>query len=132
LEAGVPARLSPEEGRKFGLTVGTAFAVLAGITWWRDHTLPMQVFGGLAIALILAGLAIPGHLGPVFRAWMKLALLISKVTTPIFLGIVYFVAIMPIGLLMRALGRNPMRHAPEQGSHWLQRSTDRGTMSNQF
>jgi hypothetical protein len=124
--------LSPAEGRKFGLTVGAAFAVLAGITWWRDHELLMRIFGGLAGALILAGLVIPGHLGPVFRAWMKLALLISKVTTPIFLGIVYFVAIMPIGLIMRTLGKNPMHHKPEQGSLWLSRSSARGTMSNQF
>lgn len=132
MEAGVPARLTPAEGRKFGLTVGAAFAVLAGITWWRDNTLAMQIFGGLAGALMLAGLAIPGYLGPVFRTWMKLAHLISKVTTPIFLGLVYFVAIMPIGLIMRALGRNPMRHTPEKGSLWQSRSTARGTMSNQF
>jgi hypothetical protein len=79
----VPARLSAAEGRKFGLTVGLAFAALAGITWWRDHALLMQIFGGLATALILAGLVIPGWLGPVYRGWMGFAHLISKVTTPI-------------------------------------------------
>ena len=73
----IPARLSPAEGRKFGFTVGLAFGVLAGITWWRDHPLLMQVFGGLAVVLILAGALIPGRLGPVYRAWMGLALLIS-------------------------------------------------------
>jgi hypothetical protein len=128
----VPARLSAAEGRKFGLTVGLAFAALAGITWWRDHALLMQIFGGLATALILAGLVIPGWLGPVYRGWMGFAHLISKVTTPIFLAIVYFLVIAPIGLLMRLFGKNPLRHQPEQGSLWLSRSTGRGTMSNQF
>ena len=33
----VPARLTPAEGRKFGLTVGAAFLVLAAIPWWRGH-----------------------------------------------------------------------------------------------
>ena len=128
----VPARLSAAEGRKFGLTVGLAFAVLAGITWWRDHPLLMQIFGGLATTLIVAGLLIPGWLGPVYRGWMGFANLISKVTTPIFLAIVYFLVISPIGLLMRLFGKSPLRHQPEQGSFWLTRSTRRGTMSNQF
>ena len=128
----VPARLSAAEGRKFGLTVGLAFAALAGITWWRDHALLMQIFGGLAGALILAGLVVPGRLGPVYRGWMGFALLISKVTTPVFLAIVYFLVIAPIGLLMRVLGKNPLEHQPEQGSFWLSRPTERGTMSNQF
>ena len=129
---GIPARLTPAEGRKFALTVGAAFAVLAGITWWRDHSLLMQIFAGLAAALIVAGIVIPGQLGPVYRGWMKLALLISKVTTPIFLGIVFFLVIGPAGLIMRLLGKNPLHHKPEKGSLWLSRSSGRGTMSNQF
>ena len=129
---GIPARLTSAEGRKFGLTVGAAFAVLAGITWWRDHALLMQIFSGLAAALIVAGIVIPGQLGPVYRGWMKLALLISKVTTPIFLAIVYFLVIGPVGIIMRMFGRNPLRHEPEHGSLWLSRTSGRGTMSNQF
>lgn len=128
----VSAGLSSAEGRKFGLTVGAAFAVLAGITWWRQHELMMQIFGGLAGALILAGLLIPRKLGVVERAWMALAHLISRVTTPIFLAIVFFLVIAPIGLLMRLLGRNPLRHEQQQGSFWASRSDGRGTMSNQF
>ena len=126
----IPARLSPAEGRKFGLTVGIAFGVLAGISYWRGHVLPVQILGGLGGVLI--ALVIPGKLGPVYRAWMGLALMISKVTTPIFLGIVYFLVIAPIGVLMRLFGKNPLRHEPEQGSHWLSRPEARGTMSNQF
>ena len=129
---GIPARLTAAEGRKFGFTVGIAFGVLAGITWWRDHALLMPIFAGLATALIVAGAAIPDKLGPVYRGWMKLALLISKVTTPIFLGIVYFVVISPIGLLMRVFGWNPLRHSAAEGSQWLPHSKERGSMSNQF
>lgn len=128
----IPARLSPAEGRKFGLTVGIAFGVLAGISWWRGHPVTVQVLGGLSVALILAGLLIPGRLGPVNRAWMGVAHVISKVTTPIFLAIVYFLVISPMGVLMRLFGRNPLVHKPQQGSLWLPRSGGRGTMSNQF
>jgi hypothetical protein len=132
LATGIPARLSPAEGRKFGLTVGAAFLVLAGITWWREHETLMYVFTGLGGALVAAGLVVPGRMGPIYRAWMGFAHAISKVTTPIFMGIVYFVVIMPVGLIMRALGRNPVRHRPVGGSFWVTHGEGRGSMSNQF
>lgn len=128
----IPARLTPAEGRKFAFTVGIAFGVIAGLSYWRGHQTPPYIFGGLAAALILAGLVIPGHLGPVNRAWMGLAHAISKVTTPVFMGIVFFVVIAPVGLLMRLFGRNPIRHTAVDQSYWARRSEARGTLSNQF
>ena len=129
----IPARLTAKEGRKFALTVGTAFLVLAGITWWRDHLLVSRIFGGVGGVLWVAGLVIPSRLTGVYRAWMGLAHAISKVTTPIFMGLVYFVAIMPIGVIMRMLGRNPIRHRPVNGSFWMPRAEQpRGQLTNQF
>jgi hypothetical protein len=128
----IPARLTPAEGRKFAFTVGIAFAVLATLSWWRGHQVPPYIFGGLAGALIIAGLVIPGHLGPVNRAWMDLAHLISKVTTPIFMGVIFFVVIAPVGLVMRLFGRNPVRHTAVNDSYWAPRSDARGTLTNQF
>ena len=132
MENGIPARLTPAEGRKFGLTVGAAFGVLAALMWWREHQVAMFVFGGPAAGLLLAGLLVPGHLGPVNRAWMGFAMLLSKVTTPVFMGVVFFLVIMPVGLLMRLLGRNPVRHAPVNDSYCEPRREARGSMSNQF
>ncbi len=124
MEAGVPARLSPAEGRKFGLLVGGAFLALGAFFWWRQAQRPMMITGGLGSALVLAGLLIPGYLGPIYRGWMKFALLLSKVTTPIFMSIVYFVVIAPIGLLMRAFGRRPLPVPARGSSAWWARPTD--------
>lgn len=133
MAAGIPARLSPAEGRKFAFTVGTAFLVLAGITWWRDHPLLMRVFGGLGGGLFVLGTVVPAYLGPVQRAWMGLAHAISKVTTPIFMGVVYYVVITPIGLFMRLTGRQPMRHAARDGGFWLAPpSGGRSNLETQF
>ena len=85
----VPARLTTAQGRRFGLTVGGAFLVFAAIAYWRGHSTSTAVLGGLGATLALAGLIIPAHLGPVERAWMRLAHLISKVTTPIVMGVMY-------------------------------------------
>jgi Saxitoxin biosynthesis operon protein SxtJ len=132
LAQGRSARLTPREGRKFAFTLAAAFGVFAGITWWRGgHTAP-TVLGSIAAVFALAGLAVPAHLGPVQRAWMGLAHAISKVTTPIFMGVVYFLVITPVGLLRRTLGGNPLRaHHGETG--WVDRKeSPRGDLTRQF
>lgn len=113
--------------------MGIAFAVLGAILLWRDHTVAASVCGTLAGLLILGGLVIPGRLGPVYRGWMAVALAISKVTTPVFMAIVYFLVLTPTGLLMRVAGRNPLRRGSGIDTEWVSRNRgDRGDMRRQF
>jgi saxitoxin biosynthesis operon SxtJ-like protein len=138
LEAGTPARLSstfsPAEGRKFGLTVGGAFLIIAVISRWRGHEVPPTIFALLAVPLLVAGLVVPGRLGPVHRAWMTLALAISRVTTPIVMGLVYFVGFTPLGIARRLLGKNALVHPVTPDGHWFRRDAahQRGDLERQF
>jgi hypothetical protein len=135
LADGIPARLSPKEGRKFGLTVGVAFLVLGGISRWRGHDTAPLVLWSLGGLLTVAGAVIPGQLGGVFRAWMGLAHLLSKVTTPIFMGVIYFVVIAPMGLVMRAFGKDPLAHRATATGYWITRTPDpdkANSLSRQF
>ena len=109
------------ELRKFGVTVGIAFGVIAAITIWRGHQTAFSVLASIAGVLVVGGLLAPAALRPVEKAWMGLALVLSKITTPIFLGIVYFVVLAPVGLLRRTIGRHPLRHEPREGSYWHDR-----------
>ncbi len=133
MEGRVRAGLTPAEGRKFGLVVGAAFVVLALVFLWRGHEWPMRITAGIGGLLVLAGLIVPGRLGPVYHAWMGLALAISKVTTPIFMGIVYYLIIAPLGLVLRLFGWNAMKHEPSEGSFWQSREGEgRGGLTRQF
>ena len=135
LEAGIPARLTPREGRKFGLTVGIAFGVLAGVSRWRGHDIAPAVLGGLGGLLLLGGLLAPGKLGPIHRGWMGFAHALSKITTPIFMGLVYFVVLTPTGLVMRLFGKRPLRAKEARGGFWTEhdpRSNEAGSLTRQF
>jgi hypothetical protein len=130
---GIPARLTPAEGRKFGLTVGGAFLALAGLLWWRGRVPAALVCAVLGGALVVAGLVAPARLGTVRRAWMGFGRLMSRVTTPVFMGIVYFLILTPIGCVMRLLGKNPVARPPVAGSFWVRRPEGKhGTMDHQF
>ena len=91
LATGVPARLTaaPRAGTS-RFTVGAAFLVLAACLVARQPTPTPPRPRGPGRRSGLAGLLVPARLGPVYRAWMGLALRISKVTTPIFMGVTYF------------------------------------------
>jgi uncharacterized membrane protein len=132
LAQGSPARLSAPEGRKFAFTLAAAFGALAALLWWRGRPTLSTVFGAVAAAFAIAGLVLPGRLGPVYRGWMGFAHAISKVTTPIFLGVVYFLVITPSGRVRRALGGNPLR-AHRGASGWVDRAgAPRGDLTRQF
>jgi len=124
--------LTPEEGRRFGLLVGGAFLALTALLAWRSRSGAAAVTGTLGLALVLAGILVPGRLGPVYRGWMRLATVISRVTTPIFMGIVYFVIMWPLGWARRLFGKNPMVHEAADGSYWKTRSGEPGDMRRQF
>lgn len=106
--------------REFGLLVG---AVLLGLgSWWlhkdRRPTVATALVG-IGALLMLFGLLFPRALVLPNRAWMGLAGILSMVTTPILLGVIFFLVVMPIGVFKRATVWDPLRRrAPSGPSYW--------------
>lgn len=129
----IPARLSAREGRRFAFTVGIAFLVIGGLSAWRGHVWPPRVLFSLGGVLLVAGVVVPQRLSGVYRAWMGLAAAISKVTSPIVVGAMYFVVMTPAGVLMRVFGRNPLKQQEREGGFWLPApSGGRSNLETQF
>lgn len=110
-----------KQGRQFAITLAIGFAVLALVALWRGRQLPVWILGGFAILLFLAGLVAPHKLLGLERAWMRLAHAISKITTPVFMSIIYFVVLTPSGVIRRMSGGNPLVHRATDGSYWIRR-----------
>ena len=100
----------PRELRQFGLTTGAIVLVLfAGFfPWVLERPIPLWtlVVGGVLIAW---GLIAPASLKPVYRGWMTFGLLMSKVTTPVLMTLIFIVVIFPAALILRVLGKDPLR-----------------------
>jgi hypothetical protein len=128
-----PDGLSVRQGRKFGLELGLALLALGGLAWWRGRGPVALGLWVAAVLLLLAALLVPARLRPVERAWMGCARLMSRVTTPLLVGALYFIVITPTAILMRALGRNPLDSRGERDSSWVARDpARRGDMRRQF
>ena len=125
---------TPRELRSFALTVGGAFAALAALLAWRGRTTVAIACAMLAALLLVGGLAIPSRLGGLYRAWMRMAELMSRVTTPVFMAVVYFGVLTPIGLARRLFGRGTLGTPRDAATGWVRRAPDarRGDMRRQF
>jgi len=115
--------------RNFGLSTGAIVAGLFGLflPWLFERPIrlwPWVVFAVLAAWALIA----PRSLRLVYRYWMKLGLLLSRVTTPIVLGIVFFLVILPTGLIRRAFGRDAMaRTFDDVAASYRIKSRDHGS-----
>lgn len=85
--------------------IGVLFGLI--LPWLFDGAWPIWPWL-IASLFLLLGIAAPQHLRKVFEGWMRLGYLIGRVTTPIILGLVFFVIVTPIGLFRRAFCKDPM------------------------
>lgn len=100
---------SLKELRQFGLIMAGMLTLMFGLVlpWlWSDHwwTWPFPTAGLFA----LAALTLPAALEPIYHAWMKLALVLAWINSRVILGIAFFLVLMPIGLVFKVMGRDPM------------------------
>ncbi|MFZ5677486.1 MAG: SxtJ family membrane protein [Pseudomonadota bacterium] len=128
----VSARLTPAQGRKFAFTLGIALLVLGAFSLWRGHTIVPYVLLAPGAVLLLAGLVIPQHLGPIERAWMALGHKLSVVMTPIVMFVLFFGTITSFGLLMRAFGKRPLTENHQPRTAWVDRKKPRSDLKRQF
>jgi hypothetical protein len=106
----------PRERRKFALSLIIGFPCIAvvfllvGALRGKGWNLPLAAIlggGGLAAGLLL--LAVPQIARPVYVVWYFVACCIGLVVGNLALAIVFFVLVTGVGLVMRVLGRQPVR-----------------------
>lgn len=109
--------------RAFGLVFSTAFAIIAFY--------PLLAGGAIRLwPLIVAGIfllltvVIPSVLAPANRLWMKFGELLHGIVSPLALGIVFYLTVLPTGLLLRLFGKDPLRLRIDSNaeSYWIRRS----------
>lgn len=122
--------------RAFGI-VFTVFFALIGL-WplpWGGSTRWWAV--GVAAVFLLAALVFPKTLAPLNRAWMRFGLLLHKIVNPVIMGLIFFLTVTPTALIMRALGKDPLRRRLDKNAttYWIDRAPpgpDPDSMPRQF
>ena len=96
--------------RQFGITTGVIVAVLFGVFFPWLLNLGFVLWPWVLCGILaLMGLVAPMSLRPVYTVWMRFGLMMSRFTTPLIMGLVFFLVITPVALIMKLLGKDPMR-----------------------
>ena len=109
--------------RKFGLTMGAAFMVIALLVFFRHkHTVLPTL--GICTFFFLAALSAPGCLRPIYKIWMGLGAILGWVNTRLILTVVFYLIFMPIGLVMRLFGVDLLerRIDKQRTSYWKKKN----------
>ena len=87
-----------------------------------------------ALAFLLLAFLRPALLAVPNRLWFKISSLMAAVMAPIVMALVYFLAIVPVGVVLRWLGKDPLlqKWDEQKESYWVERDHPVGTMKDQF
>lgn len=129
-------RVEGSSNRSFGLVFAVVFLVIAAwpildgraLRWWAAV---------IAATFALLAVLYPSVLTLPNRWWTKFGLLLSKVVSPIALGLLFFGVITPLGAVMRLTGKDPLRLQLDRktDSYWIPRDPPGPppeSMTNQF
>ena len=101
--------VTTRELRRFGLVTGAIVTLLFGLLlpWLFERPIPLWplAVGG---ALWIGAVIIPAALSPVRASWVAIGNVLGWVNTRLLLGLIFYLIILPSGLVLRLMGKDPM------------------------
>ncbi|MFX0194920.1 MAG: SxtJ family membrane protein [Candidatus Hodarchaeota archaeon] len=118
----VTPTIEQRELKKFGITLFFGLAALGGFILWRKGE-PGFICWAIGLIMLLIGVVKPTLLLPVYKIWMTLAMTLGFIMTHLILALMYYLIFTPASLVMRVLGRDPLRTKKHHSadSYWIKR-----------
>ena len=121
------AEVTTSDLRKFGFIMGGMIALMFGLIfpWIFDKTSenwPIWPFIVMAVFFILA-IAVPETLRPVNHYWLIIGSVLGFINSRIILGAMFYLMIFPIGMILKALGKDSMQRKLEENAETYRKIT---------
>jgi hypothetical protein len=126
-------KLQMSSNKSFGIVFFVFFLIISLFPLFKDGNIRIWAMV-LAIIFLILGLLNSTILNPLNKIWIKFGILLGTIISPIVMGIVFFVVVTPTSLIMRILGKNllGLKKDNTKRSYWLERSSIKSKMKNQF
>ena len=87
----------------------------------------------VALMFLILGLLNSKVLTPLNRIWFKFGILLSRIISPLIMGIIFFLVVTPISLLMKMLKKDLLNTKfNKDKSYWIEKKEPKSKMKNQF
>ena len=88
----------------------------------------------IAALFLILGIFNSKLLSPLNKIWYKFGILLSKLISPLIIGLIFFFVVTPTGLLMRIIGKDllNLKFNKKDKSYWIEKVGPKSKMKNQF
>ena len=131
ITSNIPTEKSSE--KSFGVIFSIVFLIVSLYPLINSEGLRIWAIIVSAIFLLLSFIA-PQTLSLPNKLWFKFGMLLGSIVAPIVMVLVYFFTVLPIGFIMRLLGKDILKQKLDKSakSYWIERREPIGSMKNQF
>ena len=119
--------------RSFGVLFFIVFLIIA--LWPLKSGYDIRIIPLLtSLTFLILGFFNSNLLKPLNFIWMKLGLMLGKFMNPIILGFIYYLTVVPTGLIFKILNKNllNLKKKDDKKSYWIIKKKSQSTMNNQF
>jgi len=127
----IPTEQSSE--KSFGIVFSIVFFIVGLYPLVNSEGLRIWALIVSVVFLLLAFVT-PKVLTLPNKLWFKFGMLLGSIIAPVVMALVYFVTVLPTGLIMRLLGKDLLKQKLDKNakSYWIKRDEPMGSMKNQF
>ena len=104
--------------RSFGVSVGAVLLVIALALSWRGRVGRAEILGAVGGILLFLGVVAPQLLKWPSALWWRFAGVLAYVNARILLTVLFSVLLVPLSLVWRLLGKDPLARRREQFHGW--------------
>ena len=119
--------------RSFGIIFFIVFLIIA--LWPLKYNGDVRIIPiCISLIFLILGLFNSNLLKPLNFLWMKFGLMLGKFINPIIMAIVYYLTVVPIGLIFKLLKKDLLlvNKDPNLKSYWVEKDKNKSFMKNQF
>jgi len=117
--------------KKFGITMGIAFAIITLFILVR-HRYSIFITSGISVLFFIFVFIMPNFLKPIYVSWMKLAFILGWINTRLILIIIFYLVLTPISIVIELLRIDLLdrRIDKDKNSYWHKKENQQFNILN--
>ena len=104
--------------RSFGVSVGGVLLLIAAALWWRGRLGRAEILGAIGAVLLILGALSPTLLKWPSALWWRFSHALGYVNARILLTVLFSLILVPLSLVWKVLGKDPLRRRRQQFPGW--------------
>jgi len=124
--------MKASSNRNFGIVFFVFFLIISLFPLLKDNHINYWFFS-ISVVLLILGILNSKLLTPLNIIWFKLGILLTRIVSPVVMGLIFFIVITPISIIMKIIGKDVLNlKKSDKDTYWIKKMGQKSKMKNQF